>query len=113
MANKPNLVYAGIKGSVIAFDQKSGTRIWEAGLAGRAFVTLLVDGDRIFAATQGEIFCLRAADGEVLWHDPLRGYGLGLMSVATQNGSSNPSTTAAEQTQQDESASGAAAAAVG
>jgi outer membrane protein assembly factor BamB len=108
MATKPNLVCVGIKGSVVAFDQESGTRIWETDLKGGAFVTLLVDGDRIFAATQGEIFCLRAADGEVLWHDPLKGYGLGFVSIATKNGSSNPSTTAAEQAQQDQSASGAA-----
>jgi len=112
MAKKPNLVYVGIKGSVVAFDQESGARIWETGLKGGAFVTLLVDGSRIFATAQGEIFCLSAADGKILWHDPLKGYGLGLTSIATQNGSSNPATTAAEQARQDQSASGAAAAAV-
>jgi outer membrane protein assembly factor BamB len=108
---KAELIYLGIRGSVVAMERQSGRRVWETKLKGGAFVTLLVDRDRVLAGTQGEFFCLDAATGNVLWYDPLKGYGLGLMSIATQNGSSNPAAAAAEQTSRaDDGASAAAAA---
>src|ERR1017187_1980727 len=109
MAN-PNLVYVGIRGSVVALDKNSGGRVWETKLKGGTFVTVLVDGSRVLAGAQGEIFCLDAATGQILWHDGLKGYGLGLMSIATANGSSNSSAAAAEFCRQQEADSSAAAA---
>ena len=102
---KPDLVFAGIRGSVVALDKISGSRLWEAKLGGGAFVTLLVEGSQIFAGTQGEIFCLDSATGKILWHDGLKGYGLGLMRIATPNGSTNSAAIAAEQDRQSESSS--------
>src|SRR4029077_10653793 len=102
---KSNLVFAGIRGSVVAMDRSSGRRAWETKLKGGDFVTLLVEEDRIFAGTHGEIFCLEAATGKLLWHDGLKGYGFGLMSIATKNGSSDSAASAAEfvRAQQDSS----------
>jgi outer membrane protein assembly factor BamB len=110
---KSNLVYAGIRGSVVALDKTSGTRVWETKLKGGGFVTLLVEEGRVFAGTQGEIFCLDAAMGNILWQDGLKGYGLGLMSIATKNGSSDMAALAAQfvAEQQDSSAGSTAAAA--
>jgi outer membrane protein assembly factor BamB len=34
----------------------------------------------------GEIFCLDPLTGKVLWHNPLKGFGTGLASIATDNG---------------------------
>jgi outer membrane protein assembly factor BamB len=59
--NKPDLVFLGIRGSVIAMDRTSGARVWETKLKSGAFVSLLVDGDLVFAGANGEIFCLDAA----------------------------------------------------
>ena len=109
MAN-PNLVFLGIRGSVVALDKNSGVRVWETKLKGSNFVTLLVDGKQIFAGAQGEVFCLDEATGKILWHDGLKGYGLGLMSIATQNGRTDSSAMAAEHGRQQEDASSAAAA---
>ena len=107
---KSDLVFLGICGSVMALDNNSGVRVWEAKLKGNSFVTLLVEGERILAGAQGEIFCLDAASGKTLWHDALKGYGLGLMSIATKNGSSDAVTLAAQKANQEEGASAAAAA---
>jgi len=85
------LVFLGIKGYVIALDRATGRRIWEKKLVGTDFVSLLMDGNHVLAGAQGEIFCLDAANGETLWHGTLKGYGLGLVSIATTSGSSNPS----------------------
>jgi hypothetical protein len=108
---KSNLIFAGIRGSVVAFDKSSGARVWETKLKSGDFVTLLVEEGRIFAGTHGEIFCLDAATGNMLWQDGLKGYGLGLMSIATKNGCSDTAALAAEfiRAQSDSSSAGAAA----
>jgi PQQ-like domain len=110
MAN-PNLVYVGIRGSVLALDKNSGARVWEQKLKGGAFVTLLVEDEKIFAGAQGEIFCLDAATGKLLWQDGLRGYGLGLMHIATANGTANAAVPAAEYANREQQSASSAAAA--
>ena len=106
-----DLVFVGIRGSVLAMDINSGARVWETPLAGGSFVTLLVEGDKIFAGAQGEIFCLDAVTGKILWHDGLKGYGFGLTSLATANGRSDSSALAAEHTSRQQADASAAAAA--
>ena len=102
-----DLVFLGIRGSVVALEKNSGARAWEVKLKGSSFVTLLVDGNRILAGAQGEVFCLDAATGKTLWHDGLSGYGLGLMSIATQNGSSNAAAAARQADEQQQASSAA------
>ena len=109
---KSDLVFLGIRGSVVALDKNSGVRVWETKLKGSSFVTLLVEGNRILAGAQGEIFCLDAATGKTLWHDGLKGYGLELMSIATQNGNSDMSALAAHMRQQQEASSAASVVAI-
>jgi len=45
---------------------------------GRA--TMVIEGDRLFVATRGEISCF-ALDGGLLWHDGLRGRGVGSIAL--------------------------------
>jgi outer membrane protein assembly factor BamB len=112
--NNSDLVFIGIRGSVIAMDGQSGARVWETALQGAGFVTLLVDQGRVFAGTHGELFCLDAPTGKILGHDPLKGYGFGLMSIATKNGNSGVGPMAAEDDhRRQDDASGAAVAASG
>lgn len=107
-----DLVFLGINGSVVSIEKATGRRIWAKKLKGSDYVSVLVDGNRVLAGAQGEIFCLDAATGKTLWHDALKGYGWGLMSIATQNGSSDTSSVQAHKAreQQDSGASGATAA---
>ena len=46
------------------------------------FVNVALDNNKLFAATRGELFCLDPQSGEVRWHNPLKGFGLGLVSIA-------------------------------
>lgn len=103
------VVFLGIKGAVLALQTSTGRRLWERPLKGQGFVTLLVEGNRVLAATRGELFCLDSATGEVLWHDPLRGYGWGLVSLATPNGAASPTAAAYEDEQRRAAASASAA----
>ena len=112
MANE-ELVYIGIKGKVVALSRATGAMRWSqdlgAGFLGGAFVHVVVDGDDIFAATQGEITCLDAATGQIHWQNPLKGYGLGIASIATLNANS-PANLAARIIAQQKQAAAANAA---
>ncbi|MFM2082045.1 MAG: hypothetical protein RL380_736 [Verrucomicrobiota bacterium] len=108
---RPNLelVFIGIKGSVVAFNQETGRRVWERKLKGGGqFVSLLIQGDRVLAGTYGEIFCLDAQTGKILWSDGLSGYGYGLMSIASSTGNSDLQAASAELKCQADPATAAA-----
>ena len=91
------MVYLGIKGGVIAVDRESGAEIWATALGGSDFVSVLVDGDRIFAGTKGEAYCLDAVSGSRIWHNDLPGRGLGIMTIATAGGSTSVSASAGKR----------------
>jgi outer membrane protein assembly factor BamB len=99
-----SLVFIGIKGSVIAIDRTTGSLVWNAPLKGSDFVTLLLDGDDLFASARGELFCLDSLTGRIRWNNGLKGMGWGLMSIATQNGSSSTPAMAEHHKRQQASA---------
>jgi outer membrane protein assembly factor BamB len=107
MANE-ELVYVGIKGQVVALSCATGEIRWSANLGTGflntgAFVHVVVDGDCLYATTQGEISCLDAATGRFRWRNPLKGYGLGIASIAVRNCGS-PANLAAEAAAQEQGA---------
>jgi outer membrane protein assembly factor BamB len=79
------IIYLGIKGSVIAVDAATGQQRWATHLKGQEFVNVVFDGDNLYAATRGEIFCLDPKSGERRWHNPLKSFGWGLVSIATES----------------------------
>ena len=46
------------------------------------FVNVVLENGMLCAATQGELFCLDPATGELRWHNKLKGRGRGLVTVA-------------------------------
>ena len=84
MANSA-VIHVGIKGTVMAIEAASGRQLWVTKLTGGDFVNVVRDGAIVYAGTQGEIFCLDANTGAIRWHNPLKGYGYGLVSIATEN----------------------------
>jgi outer membrane protein assembly factor BamB len=80
-----DLVFVGIKGSVVALNRISGEQVWATHLKGSDFVNVVLDNGRLFATTAGEIFCLDPATGSGQWHNRLKGFGLGLASIALEN----------------------------
>ena len=81
-----NLLYVGIRGTVLALDRATGQLVWDAKLKGGDFVYVTLEGDDLIATSRGEIFCLDPGTGQVRWHNPLKGFGLGFMSVASGDG---------------------------
>jgi len=81
-----SVLFAGIRGHVVALDQTTGAELWRQKLKGVGFVNVIGDGDRVYAATAGEVFCLEGHTGTVLWNNPLKGLGLGLVSLLAGSG---------------------------
>ncbi len=77
-----NLIFAGIKGRVVALDRGTGKIVWSTHLSGGDFVNVVLSGGDLFASTKGEVFSIEPATGQIRWHNPLPGYGRGLMTLA-------------------------------
>jgi outer membrane protein assembly factor BamB len=104
-----DLMFVGIKGSVVALRRDSGAQVWAARI-GSDFVNVTVDETRVFAATRGEIFCLDPLNGKILWHNPLKGYGIGLTTMAFGgNASGSSAAVLGQKNRQDQEAASSAA----
>ncbi len=103
------LLFIGIKGSVVALNRATGQQVWATRLKGSNFVNVLVQDGAILAATHGEIFCLDPLTGILMWHNPLKGFGTGLATLAAEPspGGGNPAVLA-EKRRRDEAAASAA-----
>lgn len=82
-----DLVFVGVKKSVVALHKDTGQIVWETKLGGgmgTGFVLVLPDGDRLYAHAGGEVHCLDAATGRVFWNNPLSGFGYGFATLGIQ-----------------------------
>ena len=78
-----HVLFVGIYNSVVALDPKDGSEVWRQKLGGMSFVNVYFDGEDLFAATKGELFCLDRKTGAVMWHNKLKGLGTGYVTMAS------------------------------
>jgi len=105
-----DLIFIGIKGSVVALNRATGMQEWTTHLKGYSFVNVVLEDDRVIATCYGEVFCLDALNGVTLWHNPLKGFGMGLATIATgQNPGSGNAPVLAEKLSRDQQAAAAGA----
>ena len=105
-----DLVFVGLNRRVLALDRYTGVVAWEwKAPKGSGFVSLLLDGDRLLAAVTGYVYCLDPLYGQLVWENLLKGYGTGLTTMASVNGSSGGTAAAAVIAQQQAAAAAAAA----
>ncbi len=92
--NSDNILLLGVKHSVTAISKKDGIIVWKTELpttfSGDDFVTLVSEGERVYAHTEGQLHCLDLANGQILWSNSLSGYGYGLASLSLPGGMSAP-----------------------
>jgi len=94
-----NTLFVGVKGHVAAIDKLDGSVLWKTQLTGamsmgHRFVTVLVEGERVYAHCHGELFCLDASTGKQLWNNKLEGLGYDIATLAVE-GKAAPSPAAA------------------
>ena len=95
------ILYLGTHSHVAAFDRATGAELWRTKLKGTLtsddFVSLLVQPDRLYAHTGGELYCLDSATGAILWKNGLTGLGYGIASLAVVGQPSVPPPLVAAQ----------------
>ena len=104
------MVYIGIRGSVVALNRATGTQVWATKLKGTDFVNVVVDGEIVIASTYGAIFCLDGLTGKLLWQNPLRGFGIGLSAIATAQNTEGGILPIVEKRRRDQQSAAAGAA---
>ncbi|WP_397384514.1 PQQ-binding-like beta-propeller repeat protein [Prosthecobacter sp.] len=104
--NLNDLLFTGFNRRVAAVHRDSGEILWGwqapevTGLAsllsrGSGFVSLLPDGDRLFVSISGYLYALDALTGTPLWMNEMKGFGMGVASLATMSASTSPHLLAA------------------
>ena len=104
------LVFLGVKRFVLALDEKTGAEVWRTELHSGDYVTVLWDGQSLFAANAGEIWRLDPMTGAIIWTNELTGLGRGLVSMASSRHPTLPSDRdlSAEKQRRDAQAAAAA-----
>jgi outer membrane protein assembly factor BamB len=105
-----DLVFVGIRGSVVALDRTTGKQEWATHLKGWSFVNVVLQNETVLASCQGEIFCLDPFTGNALWHNPLKGFGTGLATLTTDSNQASASAAAFSETRRRDQAESSAAA---
>lgn len=94
-----DLLFVGFNSYVVALNARTGEIVWEwKSPSGRGYVTVLADADRLFASVEGYTYCLDANTGQERWYNRLSGFGVGVASLATSQGSTASLSAAAHQT---------------
>lgn len=92
--NSDNILLLGLNQSVTAIAKDDGSILWKTELPvtinGDDFVTVLCEGERVYAHTEGKLHCLDLANGQVLWSNNLKGYGYGIASICLPGGTTAP-----------------------
>ncbi|MGK4004948.1 PQQ-binding-like beta-propeller repeat protein [Sorangium sp. So ce1036] len=76
----PAAIYAATISSVVCLQYPTGELLWQAQTATQGRATLLLEGDRLFVAKQGEIECF-SLTGQSLWHNRFKGKGIGPVAL--------------------------------
>jgi outer membrane protein assembly factor BamB len=95
------VVFVGFNKRVVALDQNTGTVLWDWTCpTGSGYVSLLLTDDQhLIVSVSGYTYCLDPATGQQRWFNELKGYGVGVASLAAWGGSSmaQPLIAAAEE----------------
>jgi len=84
-----DLVFVGFNARVAALDQRTGDIVWQWKASdGSGYVSLLLDGTSLFASVNGYTYCLDAPTGQQLWQNRMTGFGFGVTSLVSTQGSS-------------------------
>lgn len=100
-----DLVFVGFNRHVVGLHRDDGTLIWKWKCPDTSgFPAVLLDGDRLIVSVQGYTYCLDPITGEQLWHNPLKGMGVGTACLASIYGTTGSTAAAAIIAQQQAAA---------
>jgi len=86
-----DILIIGSNGFVSAINSNNGQELWRTKLRDGVLggsrgsdVSVLIDGDQIFAGCAGRIYALRPSNGDILWSNDLKGLGHNEVALARQ-----------------------------
>jgi outer membrane protein assembly factor BamB len=80
------LIFVGFRGYAMALDRDTGEVVWCNSQLHSGYVSMLLDGDRLIVSCDGYMYCLHPLSGEIIWHNPLSGYGTGVTHLTSVRG---------------------------
>jgi len=90
--NLSDLVFVGFNRKVAALERNTGSLIWQwQAPQGMQYTSLLLDGDLLIVSVDGYMYGLNPYSGELLWSNPMKGFGTGVASLVSVNGVSSNS----------------------
>jgi len=86
-----DLLIIGCNGYVSAIESNNGQELWRTKLRVGVLsgsrgndVSVLIDGEKIYAGCYGRIYALNTSDGAILWQNELKGMGFNEVALARQ-----------------------------
>jgi outer membrane protein assembly factor BamB len=96
-----DLIFTGFNKRVAALDRHTGQIVWQwTAHTGTSYTSLLLDDDRLIVSVHGYMYALDALTGRQLWFNEMSGFGYGVASLASVNGTSNGHLIAAHAAEQ-------------
>ncbi len=91
-----DLLFTGFNSHVAAVHRDTGEILWDwQAPHGSGFVSLLPDGDRLIVSVSGYLYALDAWSGAPLWMNEMKGFGMGVASLASISATTSPHLLAA------------------
>jgi hypothetical protein len=79
------VLYVGAGKHVAAIDVTTGQELWRTKLPeGAGAVCVMFSQGCLFASGMGHVYRLAPEDGRILWHNGLKGMGMGLVTMAVE-----------------------------
>ncbi|WP_437971216.1 PQQ-binding-like beta-propeller repeat protein [Sorangium sp. So ce260] len=85
----PAAIYAAGFSRVSCLHYPTGELRWEVKAATQGRATLLLEGDRLFVAKQGEVECF-SLTGQSLWHNQFKSKGMGPVALGVPDNVAQP-----------------------
>jgi len=94
--NINDLIFTGFSNRVAALIRNTGDIVWQwRAPQGTQYTTLLLDGDVLIVSVDGYMYGLNAYSGDLLWANPMKGFGTGVASLVSVNGTTTNSAVSA------------------
>ncbi len=82
-----DFLFVGFNRRVAALHKQTGELVWRwKAPRGTGFVSLLVEGEYVYASVNGYTYCLDGRTGYEVWNNPMTGFGVGVTCLATCSG---------------------------
>jgi outer membrane protein assembly factor BamB len=88
--NIAELVFTGFNRRVAALHRDTGRIVWQwRAPQGTCFVSLLLEPNLLIVSVDGYMYGLDPLTGAQLWFNPMEGFGTGVTSLVSANGTSS------------------------